>query len=37
VLLGAAVLGAQWMRTLPDIQSFIADYPGETAIPAGVR
>jgi thiosulfate reductase cytochrome b subunit len=35
VLLGAAVLVAQWMRTLPDIQSFIADYPGETAIPDG--
>jgi thiosulfate reductase cytochrome b subunit len=35
VLLVAAVLVAQWMRTLPDIQSFIADYPGETAIPAG--
>jgi thiosulfate reductase cytochrome b subunit len=35
VLLVAAVLVAQWMRTLPDIQSFIADYPGETAIPDG--
>lgn len=35
VLLIAAVLAAQWLRTLPDIQSFIADYPGETAIPAG--
>lgn len=35
VLLVAAVLVAQWMRTLPDIQSFIADYPGETAIPEG--
>ena len=35
VLLVAAVLVAQWMRTLPDIRSFIADYPGETAIPAG--
>ena len=34
-LLVAAVLVAQWVRTLPDIQSFIADYPGETAIPAG--
>lgn len=35
VLLVAAVLVAQWMRTLPDVQAFIADYPGETAIPAG--
>ncbi|WP_395640616.1 cytochrome b/b6 domain-containing protein [Pseudolysinimonas sp.] len=35
VLLVAAVLVAQWLRTLPDIQSFIATHPGETAIPAG--
>jgi thiosulfate reductase cytochrome b subunit len=35
VLLLAAVLTAQWMRTLPDVQQFLADYPGETAIPAG--
>ena len=35
VVLVAAVLVAQWMRTLPDVQAFIADYPGETAIPAG--
>jgi len=35
VLLVVAVLSAQWLRTLPDVQAFIADYPGETAIPAG--
>jgi thiosulfate reductase cytochrome b subunit len=35
VLLLAAVLTAQWMRTLPDVQQFLADYPGETEIPAG--
>ena len=35
VLLVAAVLVAQWMRTLPDIQGFLAEYPGETAIPEG--
>lgn len=35
VVLVAAVLVAQWMRTLLDVQAFIADYPGETAIPAG--
>jgi thiosulfate reductase cytochrome b subunit len=35
VLLVAAVLVAQWLRTLPDIQAFLADFPGETAIPPG--
>jgi thiosulfate reductase cytochrome b subunit len=35
VLLVAAVLAARWLRELPDIQSFIADYPGETAVPEG--
>jgi thiosulfate reductase cytochrome b subunit len=35
VVLVASVLVAQWLRTLPDIQAFIADFPGETAIPAG--
>jgi thiosulfate reductase cytochrome b subunit len=35
VLLIAAVLAAQWLRTLPDVQGFIAQYPGETAIPPG--
>jgi len=28
VLLAAAVLGAQWLRTLPEVQSFLTDYPG---------
>ena len=35
VMLVAAVLVAQWMRTLPDIQAFLAEFPGETAIPVG--
>ncbi|MDQ0664569.1 thiosulfate reductase cytochrome b subunit [Arthrobacter ulcerisalmonis] len=29
------VLVAQWMRTLPAVQSFMADYPGHTELPAG--
>lgn len=35
VLLVAAVLVARWLRELPDIQAFIAEYPGETELPAG--
>lgn len=35
VLLVAAVLAARWLRELPDIQSFMADYPGVTELPAG--
>jgi thiosulfate reductase cytochrome b subunit len=35
VVLVVAVLVAQWLRELPDIQAFIADYPGETELPAG--
>lgn len=35
VLLVAAVLAARWLRELPDIQSFIAEYPGDTGIPPG--
>ena len=35
VLLVAAVLAAQWLRTLPEVQAFLAEYPGETARPAG--
>lgn len=35
VLLVTAVLAAQWLRTLPEIQAFIAAYPGETEIPPG--
>lgn len=34
-LLVAAVLAARWLRELPDIQAFIAAYPGETAVPEG--
>jgi thiosulfate reductase cytochrome b subunit len=29
------VLVAQWMRALPAVQSFLADYPGHTELPAG--
>jgi thiosulfate reductase cytochrome b subunit len=29
------VLVAQWMRTLPSIRSFLADYPGHAGLPAG--
>jgi thiosulfate reductase cytochrome b subunit len=35
VALLALVLVAQWMRTLPSIQSFLADYPGHSELPAG--
>jgi len=35
VLLAAVVLAAQWLRTLTGVQSFLAEYPGESAIPAG--
>ncbi len=35
VLLVVAVLAARWLRELPDIQSLIVDYPGETEIPEG--
>ena len=34
VALLAVVLLAQWMRTLPAVQSFLADYPGHTELPA---
>ncbi len=34
VLLVAVVLLAQWMRTLPEIQQFLSDYPGESELPA---
>ena len=33
VLAVAAVLVAQWLRTLPEIQSFMTDYPGTTPLP----
>jgi thiosulfate reductase cytochrome b subunit len=29
VVLAAVVLGAQWLRTMPGVQSFLADYPGQ--------
>lgn len=35
VLLVAAVLAARWLRELPDIEAFIAAYPGETELPPG--
>jgi thiosulfate reductase cytochrome b subunit len=42
VVVGAAVVAllvlvlvAQWLRTLPSMQSFLADYPGHTELPAG--
>lgn len=35
IVLVAGVLVARYLRELPDIQSFIATYPGETEIPAG--
>lgn len=33
LLLVAVVLLAQWMRDLPSIQQFLADYPGEAPLP----
>jgi thiosulfate reductase cytochrome b subunit len=35
VLLVGAVLLAQWLRTLPEVQSFLVDYPGESHLPDG--
>jgi thiosulfate reductase cytochrome b subunit len=35
VVLLVLVLGAQWLRALPEVQSFLTDYPGESAVPAG--
>ena len=35
VVLLVVVLGAQWLRALPDVASFLSDYPGESAVPAG--
>jgi thiosulfate reductase cytochrome b subunit len=34
-VLAALVLVAQWWRGLPEMQSFLADYPGETELPDG--
>jgi thiosulfate reductase cytochrome b subunit len=33
VLAVAAVLVAQWLRELPEVQSFMTDYPGTTPLP----
>ena len=33
--MAAVVLVAQWLRGLPAMQSFLADYPGETPLPDG--
>ncbi|WP_105034157.1 cytochrome b/b6 domain-containing protein [Cryobacterium aureum] len=33
--LAAVVLVTQGLRTLPGVQSFLAEYPGEAAVPAG--
>ena len=30
-----AVIAAQWLRGVPDVQSFMRDYPGRTELPAG--
>jgi thiosulfate reductase cytochrome b subunit len=35
VVMAVVVLLAQWLRTLPEIQSFLADYPGEVPPPEG--
>jgi len=35
VLLAAVVLAAQGLRTLPGVRSFLAEYPGESAVTAG--
>ncbi|MHA6694039.1 cytochrome b/b6 domain-containing protein [Homoserinimonas sp. A520] len=35
VLLVVAVLFAQWLRGLPEVQSFMTDYPGESHLPDG--
>jgi thiosulfate reductase cytochrome b subunit len=33
VMLAVVVLTAQWMRTLPNIQDFLATYPGQAELP----
>lgn len=35
VLLAGAVLAARWLRELPEVMSFMAAYPGETALAEG--
>lgn len=34
-LLACVVLFAQWLRGLPDVQRFLAEYPGGSELPAG--
>ena len=35
VLFALLVLLAQWLRGLPEVQSFLTDYPGESELPEG--
>lgn len=35
VLLGLAVLLARWLRTLPEVEAFVASYPGHSPLPEG--
>ena len=35
LVMAAVVLAAQWLRALPAMQSYLADYPGETPLPDG--
>ncbi|MEX1078692.1 MAG: cytochrome b/b6 domain-containing protein [Homoserinimonas sp.] len=35
VALAAVVLFAQWLRGLPEVQSFLTEYPGESELPEG--
>ena len=33
LLLAVLILAAKWLRSLPEVQSFLADFPGETHLP----
>jgi thiosulfate reductase cytochrome b subunit len=35
LLLAIVVLVAQWLRGMPEVQSFLATYPGDSELPAG--
>lgn len=35
LMLAVLVLAAKWLRSLPEIQSFIAEFPGESHLPEG--
>ena len=35
LVLAAVVLGAQWLRTLSGVQSFVSDHPGHIDLPVG--